>query len=108
MLNQNLIDRQGITQHDVDAIEQLHAMKDRMYANLEKMPEADVRNHRDQVNQVIHDIEMLMQKYWNFNQDEKYHTHWYRNNVCTCPKADNDDAIGTSFRFYNSSCPLHG
>lgn len=108
MLNQRLIDQQGLTHNEVQAIADLHKMREKLFANMEQMAADELSNHREQINQVIEDIEFTMQYFWKFGPNKNMHTWWYRNNVCLCPKMDNDDALGTGFRYHNSSCPLHG
>ncbi|MFY0656265.1 MAG: hypothetical protein JXR12_05885 [Neptunomonas phycophila] len=108
MLNQRLVDQQNLSQQDVDALNDLHSMRENLFDNLKTLNVNEIIARADEINNLIEEIEFLMQDYWKFGRDAKRHTWWYRNDICTCPKMDNDDALGANLRYHNASCPLHG
>ena len=56
----------------------------------------------------IKDIEFKLQEAWGFKQDSSFHRHWYEQPLCTCPKMDNKELLGTEHRLINYECPVHG
>lgn len=56
----------------------------------------------------VREAEFRLQRAWNFSESENYHSYWYQTPHCTCPKMDNDEYIGTSYRITDDECPLHG
>lgn len=56
----------------------------------------------------IENIEFKMQKEWGFKEDKNMHTYWFKNGICTCPKLDNQDNLGTEYRIYSGDCKMHG
>lgn len=108
MINPYLIDKQGICQDSVNALESLHQIRENIFDNLENMSTDDIVLHREEMVHLIESMEYKMQELWQFDQTDSMHTWWYRNPACTCPNMDNDGALGTPIRYTNKSCPLHG
>lgn len=109
-LNPHLIEKQGLTEEEVQVVLNLH---ERLDALFEKMSQLDPScseqlNELTQLAQQVEDIEFAMQKAWKFEQSKDHHTWWYRAPHCRCPKLDNDDAFGTPYHITRQDCPLHG
>jgi len=109
-LNNALIEKQGLNQKDVDTIESLHDNMDTIVNMLNSLEWND--ENREQIFQLTRSIEVLeftMQKAWGFSQDKAFHTHWLRNNKCSCPRLDNRDIFyyGRGL-IYSGSCKIHG
>lgn len=51
--------------------------------------------------------EFKMQEVWGFSQDVNFHRFWDIPG-CLCPRMDNDERVGTPYKVYNGSCPIHG
>ena len=52
-------------------------------------------------------LEFKLQKNWNFQQNELYHTWWNKFEKCMCPKIDNMERFGQE-KIINNNCPFHG
>lgn len=55
----------------------------------------------------IEKIEFKLQILWGFDENNAFHSYWYKIPNCTCPKIDNQDLFGTKYRIYNKLCPIH-
>lgn len=103
-LNSNLIMNKGLTTDEVFELISLHQQKLQIFDAMEKT------NHPAKLKELaaqVTEIEFAMQKAWHFTQDANFH-EWYRVPKCLCPKMDNVDARGTSFRVTTQNCPIHG
>jgi hypothetical protein len=56
----------------------------------------------------LENIEYKLQKLYGFPLNKNHHRYWYTNNICTCPKIDNNEYLGTEYRLINEDCELHG
>lgn len=103
-LNRRLIERQQLTQEEVNVIARLHDKKHRIFDRMER--EAVPHRLRALANEVK-DIEFDLQEAWRFERNAAFHEFW---NVpkCTCPKLDNIDCKGSGRMFFAVSCPIHG
>jgi len=54
----------------------------------------------------LEEIEMKLQKLWNFPQDDNFYTYWNLLPGCKCPQLDNKERYGNS-RIINCECPYH-
>lgn len=102
-LNSALIKRQCVTDEEVQKIKQLHAQKLEFF---DKMTLEESTGILQAYAQVIEQIEFELQKQWHFTQDVNYH-EWYLVPKCTCPKMDNQQMRGTSYKVINNQCPIH-
>ena len=60
------------------------------------------------ISNTLRDTEFMLQKFWNFPQDEDKHSYWFKLPGCTCPKLDNKDKWGTPYAIIQQDCPYHG
>lgn len=102
-LNSALIKRQNVTDVEVEKIKQLHAQKLEFF---DKMKLEENIGILKAYAKVIEQIEFELQKQWHFSQDSNYH-EWYLVPKCTCPKLDNQEMRGTSYKVINNQCPIH-
>jgi len=59
------------------------------------------------ISNTIRDIEFILQKNWNFPQNEAYHNYQFKLPGCTCPKLDNADRLGSGSFVISGDCPYH-
>lgn len=60
------------------------------------------------VAEVVRGFEWVLQKLWGFPMDSNMHRYQWKVNGCTCPKADNEELIGTGTMWRHPDCPFHG
>lgn len=103
ILNPNLVKQQNLSNTTIELLEGLHiamaAHKNRELSDIPDIPEYV---------ELIQEIEFAMQRLWGFEEDSKYHNHWFTDPKCQCPVFDNHDLSGINRSVINLSCPLHG
>lgn len=52
-------------------------------------------------------LEFRQQALWGFPQSSDFH-RWFEFPGCDCPKMDNEDRLGTSYRVISETCVIHG
>jgi len=70
-----------------------------------------IESKKDQLKEMdkrIKEIEFELQKLWHFDQDENYHSWWFKQPACSCPILDNYERLGTIGFIINQNCILHG
>ena len=109
ILNEKLIEKQGLTPDEVEHIHELHAIKDTLFENVAgldpKKPEELEMIRYAAVE--LRDIEFAMQRTWHFPESADFHSHWLYIPHCSCPKMDNADNFGTGLRWTTGGCPVH-
>jgi hypothetical protein len=103
MLNEHLVEKQGLDERRVIALEELHKQLEQLLSR----PNIHFKDAQH-CNDVIEGIEYALQLLWGFPLDSNYHRYWMEVDGCTCGKMDSLDALGTGRRYYNMSCPWHG
>jgi len=63
---------------------------------------------KDQISDIIQGFEYVLQHLWGFDMHWKMHRYWMEVKGCTCPKMDNIDYVGTTYRIFSENCPYHG
>lgn len=104
MINQNMVNRQKVSDEDVKRIVKLQTIRKYFYDFIEL---SDDKEEIRRLDSIITQIEFQLQKLWGFPQDRNYH-RWFDVPKCSCPKWDNADNIGSEFRIINPNCILHG
>jgi len=102
ILNNRLIQDRELSQETVDKIEAVHKELEELLAT--KLE--DIENIENYVLD-ISALEYELQHLWGFSQDSNYHSWWFMDPKCKCPKMDNEDMLGTKYSIYSSDCPLH-
>ena len=110
ILNNKLVAKQGLDEKTVRTLEGLHESMNQIVDMLNSLEWNE--ENKEQIFQLTKSIELLefsMQKAWGFSEDKNYHTHWLRNNKCSCPRLDNTDIMyyGRGL-IYLSTCKIHG
>jgi len=103
MLNKNLVEKQGLSERRVIALEEAHGILKQLLSR----PDIHFKD-AEHCNDVIEGVEYVLQLLWGFPLDRNYHTHWLNVDGCKCPKLDNMDTMGLEIRFINAECPWHG
>jgi len=105
MINQKLADKRSISEESRELILEYQNQLKLINKNIDDY--TDVIGYKG-VSELVRDIEFQLQKLWGFEQDDKYHYHWFNVKGCTCPKLDNQEVLGTGKSWFNFSCPFHG
>lgn len=110
MLNPKLVEKQELTEENIQAIIDLHNRRLHLFHHLKKLdPEtAEGRTELREAAKTLEEIEYDMQTEWNFPQSRSHHSWWYEIPHCRCPYYDNRDAWGTDQRYIRPDCPVHG
>jgi hypothetical protein len=109
MLNPKLVEKQELTDADIQVIIDAHNERLHLFHRLEKVdPEtlegrAELRAGAAR----LEELEFKMQEGWKFPQSRDHHTWWYQIPHCRCPRLDNRDNFGTGQRFVARDCPVH-
>jgi len=103
-LNEELANRQGLTQDEFDELTHLyHQMK--LLINL-----LDVESTEEETQKLVQelrDVEGKIQQQWKFPLNDTFHYFTFLTKRCICPKMDNMDRRGTSYKIYTLGCPIH-
>lgn len=98
MLNKQLLEKQGIDEEGEKLILSLHEqLQDVLHR-----PKA-YENPVD----LIEDLEYCLQNAWKFGRDRDKHSWWMEIKGCTCPRMENLDRCGTTYRVISGNCPWH-
>ena len=108
-INKELLKKQKVTKEQEQAIKNLHKLLD---MTMEAAHNLNEKKHLTKITggiiaNTIRDIEFMLQKNWNFKQDEDYHTYTYKLSGCQCPILDNENSFGSPYKWTNISCPYH-
>lgn len=110
LLNPKLVEKNELTEEDIQAIVNLHNDRLHLWHRLNKLDPTTPEGRaelREGV-QLTENIEFDLQKAWKFPQSRSHHTWWYQIPHCQCPYYDNRDSFGTDVRYIKPSCPAHG
>lgn len=103
-LNEGLAEKQGLTQDEFDELTHLyHQMK--LLINL-----LDVESTEEETQKLVQelrDVEGKIQQQWKFPLNDTFHYFTFLTKRCICPKMDNMDRRGTSYKIYTLGCPIH-
>lgn len=102
--NEVLIDRQNLSEDEVNDINCLHMLRDTLTILMYKSVNKDNWKF---YNTLLDNVEEQLQNNWKFPVDSNYYRFWDRPH-CTCPKMDNDDAYPYGRYIVSGDCPIHG
>ncbi len=108
--NEELIEKQKVTIEQKTELEKLYILLEGTVNTSKILQEKDSLNFTTGhiLASTVKDIEFMLQKNWNFDQNEEYHSYWFRMPGCTCPIMDNQERLGTPYGIITVSCPYHG
>lgn len=102
-LNKHLVERQGLTEEDVEKIKSLHverlSIEDQL-ASASRLEDIKtiyswwVQNQR------------RLQAVWGFPVNDNFHPS-HRLPHCICAKLDGDERLGTPYKVVTCGCPIH-
>ena len=101
-LNKYLIEKQGLSNEDVEKIKKLHIFKHLIFEKMLDCPEEELALY----NEYVVACEYALQRAWKFPEDENYHRFW-DTPMCHCPKVDNEDSYPTGYYSHTVGCPVH-
>ena len=101
-LNKYLIEKQGLSNEDVEKIKKLHIFKHLIFEKMLDCPEEELALY----NEYVVACEYALQRAWKFPEDGNYHRFW-DTPMCHCPKADNEDSYPTGYYSHTVGCPVH-
>jgi hypothetical protein len=118
--NKDLADKQGVSELHREVIDKLHTLRYLIESNVSELmisfeeEEELSAEGSDRLVELIknnYDIwlenEKLLQKLWNFNDDEGYIRTW-NFPACSCPKMDNEEAWPYGPYIKSQPCMIHG
>ena len=106
-LNQRLVEKQKLTQSDVDEVLATHIHKQKIFHKMKSLSPTDEIAMLRFLALTVELIEFKAQEKWKFEKNYNMH-RWFDVPHCSCPKSDNSDRLGTPYKIVNSNCPIHG
>jgi len=114
-LNTKLIMDQGLDTSEIKNLINLHKRLKNIFEDEEKLikeykenPSEEIKKHLLSLSDQVKEIEFELQKNWHFDQNEDYHSWWFRQPACSCPIIDNFERVGVPGFIINQECILHG
>jgi hypothetical protein len=109
--NPVLADVQGVSEFNREVIDKLHILRDLLEERSINLKEQNFTTLEAEYQKHLYkewfENEKLLQKLWNFPQDDNYIKFW-NFPACTCPKMDNDDNYPYGRYVQVQDCPIHG
>ena len=108
--NEELLEKQEVTDEQEAELEHIYALLENT-VNVAKILQEDKHltfTTGSVISNTIRDIEFMLQKNWNFEEDEDTHSYQLKLPGCTCAKLDNQERWGTPYKVITISCPYHG
>ena len=103
-LNHKMVERRGISDEAVEKLKQSHIERIDLFQQARAT--TDVATLRA-LAEAFEDLEFRQQELWGFDRNADMH-RWFDFPGCTCPKMDNAERMGTTYRIYTLDCPIHG
>jgi hypothetical protein len=114
MHNPVLADKQGVSELNREVIDKLHILRALLVNHSINLKDEDFTDsevseveYQKEAYKIWFENEKLLQKLWNFPQDDNYIRFW-NFPACTCPKMDNDDNYPCGRYVQVQNCPIHG
>lgn len=104
VLNWRLVERMGVSDEVLELIKDTHRIRMCIFKNARN---TDCVETLRTLAQEFDELEFVQQELWGFGRDSTYH-NWFEFPKCTCPKMDNADMRGTTYRIITADCPIHG
>jgi hypothetical protein len=104
VLNAKLIERQGLTQEDVNELKKLHLQRISLEHQMTNARSEDLKILFSQ----WESLQFALQSTWKFPEDINYHPS-HRLPQCSCGAImDNNERNGTPYKVSSSDCLIHG
>lgn len=101
--NKPLAESRGLSEEDMKAMQKVYEF---LYQILHR-PSMHCQSPQEAL-AVLEGLEYTLQLFWKFPVDKNYHSYWFDLNGCSCPKVDNRERSGTSYKIITCDCPYHG
>ena len=108
--NEELLISQEVTEDQKAELEKLYILLEGTVTTAKNLIDKDSLDFTTGhiISNTVKDIEFALQSNWNFEQNEDYHSYWFRLPGCQCPIIDNQERMGTPYKIITQSCPYHG
>ncbi len=108
--NEELLEKQNVTEDQKVELEKLYLLLEGTVNTAKNLVDKDSLDYTTGhiLANTVKDIEFMLQKNWNFPQNEEFHSYWFRMPGCKCAKMDNQERLGTPYAVITKSCPYHG
>jgi len=103
-LNERLAKQQKVTDEQLAALRLSHQVRFVLFKEAKATKD---RRKLKLLAKLFDELEFMQQEQWNFPQDPNFH-RFFELPGCTCPKLDNEDALGTIYRITDLQCAAHG
>lgn len=103
-INNKLVERRGIDDETLEKIKQSHVERIALFQQARATTDATTLRA---LAESFEQLEFRQQELWGFPRDATMH-RWFDFPGCTCPKMDNIDSMGTTYKTYDFDCPIHG
>lgn len=103
-LNERLVNKQNISQVEIDALKTSHQLKHYIFKKAESCKQNETT--LKMLAKMFETLEFEQQKLWHFPLDKNFH-HFFELPGCTCPKSDNLNVCGTLLKYISHTCPIH-
>jgi len=104
-LNYHLAEKQKITYEQLEALKLSHQLRWILFEAAKKVLDEPLKLKL--LANVFDTLESEQQKLWNFDVNPNHH-YFFSFPGCKCPKMDNHDRLGTPYKIFDKSCPIHG
>lgn len=105
-LNLSLLKSLRVSDRSLNKLKQMYIAKHLLFEKAASIDSKQIHALRALCD-LYHQFEFEIQELWGFTRDINFHRFWEFPH-CICPRLDNQDAIGTKFHIYSSTCPIHG
>ena len=104
-LNERLAIRQNVSDDALQALCASHVVGRTVF----DLAKANIDNPitLQMLARVFDNLENEQQALWNFPVDPSHH-RFFDMPGCTCPRMYNEKCLGTPYKIYNPTCPIHG
>ncbi len=108
--NKELIKKQKVSKEQIKELDHLYVLLEGLFTLAKNLQTSNDLTFTSGsiISNTLRDIEFMLQKNWNFEQDENKHSYWYKLPGCECAKMDNQERWGTPYKIITQSCPYHG
>lgn len=110
MINLELAIARGISDEDIERIKECHQFRDAIEGSFGIIAAGQGRNIPEDIPQLLkawRGNEAKLQTLWGFDVNSNYYKEFYIPG-CSCPKEDNEQYVGTVYRYVSKTCPIHG
>lgn len=105
-INKELAKRLKLSDDTINNIKVLQSKRNDIEIDLQTAIDSNTDDIKILMNR-WRDNESNLQRLWGFEENSDYHRE-FRIPGCSCPKDDNEEFVGTKYRYVSRECPIHG